>query len=92
MEILEEVANDLKVDREMLARNSLKFFLSKELSSTEAEMFKIATRHGIESVLEFDELLRGGKVKEEDIIDDFMEFDYLEARRGELLKVIGKLR
>ncbi len=63
MEILEEVANDLKVDREMLARNSLKFFLSKELSNTEAEMFKIATRHGIESVLEFDELLRGVRLR-----------------------------
>jgi len=92
MEILEEVANVLKIDREMLTRNSLKFFLNKELSDTEAEMFKIATRHGIESVREFDELLKGGKVKEEDIIDDFMEFDYLEARRDELLKVIEKLR
>ena len=92
MEILEEVANDLKIDKEMLARNSLKFFLNKELSNTEAEMFKIATRHGIKSVIEFDELIKGGKVKEEDIIDDFMEFDYLESRRDDLLKAIGKLR
>ena len=92
MEILEEVANDLKIDREMLTRNSLKFFLNKELSNTEAEMFKIATRHGIKSVIEFDELIKGGKVKEEDIIDDFMEFDYLESRRDDLLKAIGKLR
>ncbi len=92
MEILEELANDLKIDREMLARNSLKLFLNKELSNAEAEMFKIASRHGIKSVLEFDALLRGGKVKEEDIIDDFMEFDYLEARRDELLRAIKKLR
>ena len=92
MEILEEVASDLKIGREILARDSLKVFLSKELSDTEAEMFKIATRHGIKSVLEFDELLRRGKVKEEDIIDDFMEFDSLEARRDTLLKVIEKLR
>jgi len=92
MEILEEVANDLKIDREMLTRNSLKLFLNKELSNTEAEMFKIAARHGIKSVIEFDELIKGGKVKEEDIIDDFMEFDYLEARRDDLLKAIEKLR
>ena len=92
MEILEEVASDLKIGREILARDSLKVFLSKELSDDEAEMFKIATRHGIKSVLEFDELLRRGKVKEEDIIDDFMEFDSLEARRDTLLKVIEKLR
>ena len=92
MEILEEVASDLKIGREILARDSLKVFLSKELSDAEAEMFKMATGHGIKSVLEFDELLRRGKVKEEDIIDDFMEFDYLEARRDTLLKVIEKLR
>ena len=92
MEILEEVANDLKIDREMLTRNSLKLFLNKELSNTEAEMFKIAARHGIKSVIEFDELIKGGKVKEEDIIDDFMEFDYLEARRDDLLKATEKLR
>ncbi len=92
MEILEEVANDLKIDREMLARNSLRFYLNKELSNTEAEMFKIATRNGIKSVVEFEELLRRGKVREEDIIDDFMEFDYLESRRDELLKAIEKLR
>lgn len=93
MEILEEVAKDLRIDREMLARNSLRFFLNKELSNTEAEMFKIAARHGIKSVLEFDALLRGGgKVKEEEIIDDFMEFDYLEARRDELLEVMKKLQ
>ena len=92
MEILEELANDLKIDREMLTRNSLKLFLNKELSNTEAEMFKIAARHGIKSVIEFDELIKGGKVKEEDIIDNFMEYDYLEARRDDLLKAIEKLR
>ena len=92
MEILEELANDLKINREDLARNSLKFFLGKELSDTEAEMFKIANRQGIKSVLEFDELLKVGKVKEEDIMDDYMELDYLEARRDDLLRAIKKLR
>jgi len=92
MEILEEVANDLKIDKEMLARNSLDVFLNKELLDTEAEMFKLTARHGIKSVAEFDELLKKGKVMEEDIIDDFMELDYLESRRDELLNVIAKIR
>lgn len=91
MEILEEVANDLNINKEILARNSLKVFLNKELSDIEAKMFKIASKHGIKSVLEFDELLKKGKVLEEDIIDDFMELDYLESRRDELLKAIGKV-
>jgi len=92
MEILEEVANDLKIDKETLARSSLKVFLNKELSDIEAGMFKIAAKHGVESVVEFDEFLKKGKVMEEDIIDDFMELDYLESRRDELLKAIEKIR
>lgn len=92
MEILTEVANDLKINKEALARNSLKIFLNKELSDIEAEMFKIATKYGIKSVHEFDELLKKGKALEEDIIDDFMELDYLESRRDELLKAIEKIQ
>jgi acyl CoA:acetate/3-ketoacid CoA transferase len=49
MEILTEVANDLKINKEALARSSLKIFLNKELSDIEAEMFKIASKHGIET-------------------------------------------
>jgi len=92
MGILKEVANDLKMDSEMLARNSLKLFLKKELSNTEAEMFRIGARHGIKSVLELDDLLKRGKVWEEDVIDDFTELDYLETKRDELLKAIEKLQ
>lgn len=62
MEILDEVANDLKINKEDLARDSLKFFISNELSDTEAEMFKIAIRYGIKSVLEFNELLKAGSI------------------------------
>ena len=92
MEILTEVANDLKINKEALARSSLKIFFNKELSDIEAEMFKIASKHGIKSVLEFDELLKKGKVMEEDIIDDFMELDYLESRRDEFLKAMEKIQ
>jgi hypothetical protein len=41
------------------------------LPDVEAQMFKITTRHGVKSVLEFDELLKAGKIMEEDILDDF---------------------
>ena len=92
MEILTEVASDLKINKEALARSSLKIFLNKELSDIEAEMFKIVSKHGIKSVLEFDELLKKGKVKEEDIIDDFMDLDYLESKRDEFLKAMEKIR
>ena len=92
MEILEEIANDLRVNKDALARDSLEVFLQGQLLDVEARMFKITTRHGVKSVLEFDELLRSGKVHEEDIMDDFMELDHLEARRDELLRAMKRIR
>jgi hypothetical protein len=91
MEILEEIANDLRVNKEALAKDSLKLFLQRELLDVEAQMFKITTRHGIKSVVEFDEQLTAGKVHEEDVLDDFMELDHLEARRDELLRAMNKI-
>ena len=92
MEIIEQVTNDLSISKEILARSSLRTFLDKELANTEAEMYKISARHGIKSVLEFDALLKKGKILEEDIIDDFTELDYLESRRDKLLKALEKIR
>jgi hypothetical protein len=91
MEILEEIANELRVNKDVLAKDSLKLFLQRELLDVEAQMFKITNRRGIRSVLEFDEQLKAGKVHEEDIMDDFMELDHLEARRDELLRAMKKI-
>jgi hypothetical protein len=91
MEILEEIANDLRVNKDVLAKDSLRLFLQRELLDVEAQMFKITNRHGIRSVLELDEQLKTGKVHEEDIMDDFMELDHLEARRDELLRAMKKI-
>jgi len=92
MEILEKIADELGVNKGVLAKNSLETFLRKELLDVEAQMFKIAANHNIKSVVEFDELLRTGKVMEEDVMDDYMELDHLEARRDELMRAMKKLQ
>jgi hypothetical protein len=91
MEILEEIANELRVNKDVLAKDSLKLFLQRELLDVEAQMFKITNRRGIRSVLELDEQLKTGKAHEEDIMDDFMELDHLEVRRDELLRAMRKI-
>jgi len=88
MQIFEEAAKVLNMNREGLQRVSLKTFLEKELRNVEAEIYKIAAKHGIKSVLELDEKLKKGEITEEDILDDFMELDYLESKRDDLLKAM----
>jgi len=92
VEILQEVARVLEVQHEFLARESLRMYLEKELRNIEAAIFKIVTRHGVKSLFELDDKLKQGKIKEEDIIDDFMELDFLESKKDKILRALEKLQ
>lgn len=92
MEVIDEVASALKMDRETLAKASLKAFLDRELRCIEADIFEIGARYGVKSIFELDDKLKKGQVEEEDILDDFQELDYLEGRRDELLAAMKKLQ
>jgi len=91
MEVIDEIAGVLKMDRDTLARASIKAFLEKELRSIEADIFEIWTKHGVKSIFELDDMLKRGVVREEDVLDDFQELDYLESRRDEILAAMKSL-
>ena len=92
MQIIKKVAKTLDLDPAKLEKESLKFFLEKELKSVEVEIYKLANKHGVKSVLELDEKLKRGEVKEEQILDDFGEFEFFEIKKEKLLEVLEKLR
>jgi hypothetical protein len=91
MQIIEEVAKSLSMNREKLERESLKTYLEKELRNIEAEIYKIGAKHGIRSIFELDEKLKRGTITEEEMRDDFMELDYLESKKDDLLKAMGQI-
>jgi len=39
-----------------------------------------------------DEKLKRGEITEEEMMDDFMEFDYLESRREDLQRAMEKIQ
>ena len=92
IQIIEEVARSLNMGRERLERESLKIFLEKELRNIEVEIYKIGAKHGIKSIFELDDKLKMGAITEEEMMDDFMELDYLESRRDNLLKAMRKVQ
>ena len=92
MQIFEEVAKVLNMNQEGLQRESLRTFLERELRNIEAEIYKIGTKHGIKSIFELDEKLKMGAITEEEMMDDFMELDYLESKRDDLLKAMEKMQ
>ena len=92
IQIIEEVARILNMGRERLERESLKTFLERELRGIEAEIYKIGAKHGVRSIFELDEKLKMGAITEEKMMDDFMELDYLESRRDDLLKAMRRIQ
>ncbi len=92
MRIIEDVAHVLNVSKEKLEVDSIRAFLEKELRNIEAEIYRIGAKHGIKSIFELDEKLEKGELREEDMMDDFMELDYLESRRDDLLRAMEKIK
>ena len=92
MQIFQEIAKALNINQDSLERDSLNAFLEKELRDTEADIYRIAAKHGIKSILELDEKLKRGEVTEEEISDDFMELDYLESRKDDLLRAVERVQ
>ena len=92
MPTIEEVAKTLDFDPVNLERESLKFFLQKELRNVEVEIYKIGNKPGVRSVLELDKKLKRGEIREEEMLDDFMELEFLETRKEKILKVLEKVK
>jgi len=91
MQIIEDVAQVLHLSKEKLEIESIRTFLEKELRNIEAEIYKIGAKHGIKSIFELDEKLKIGDIKEEDMMEDFIQLDYLESRRDAMLKAMEKI-
>lgn len=92
MQTIEEIAKTLDIDPVELEKESLRCFLQKEIRNLEVEIYRIGNKHGVKSVLELDEKLKKGKIKEEEMLDDFMELEFLETKREKLLKALEKVK
>jgi len=92
MQTIEEIAKTLDIDPVELEKESLRCFLQKEIRNLEVEIYRIGNKHGVKSVLELDEKLKKGEIKEEEMLDDFMELEFLETKREKLLKALEKVK
>lgn len=87
------VSEILGMNPEELEREALRSFLLKELRKVRAEAEAIMSRYGVRSIEELDGKIRGGELKETDVLEDLMRLDYLldrEERLKGLLKEIER--
>jgi len=91
MVTLKELAKDLNMKPDELMRESLETFLRHRLKVIESELFLVAKKYGVSSVLEFDKMVKEGRFHEEDAFEDYFKFDNLEAERDLILEHLEKI-
>jgi len=85
---VQHIANEFHIDKNLLIKESIKLYIHQQLVKLETELFKYAKKYGVKNVLEMDEKLKNGLLKEDEIIDDFFTFDSLEAERERLKNLL----
>ncbi len=75
-----ELAQELDLTEDELIRQGMRAFILERIRLFSAEKQARCAKFGVTSLEEMDELIRKGQVAEKDILEDFQDVDYLEAR------------
>ena len=87
----ESIASKLQLAPQDLEQASLRLFLNHNLRLVESQLLGLARKYGVQTVTELDELIERGQVHEAEAVEDYFEFDHLEAERDVLLDSLKEL-
>jgi len=89
--LTDAIARKLDMKPGDLERESLQAYLEGRRRQVEAQLFLLATKHGVRTVQEFDAAIQGGKIREGEGFEHFFAFDQLEAERDKILEALNSL-
>ena len=87
----ETIAPKLSLTPQELERESLREFLTHRLRLIESQIWELAQRFGVQTVIELDERIQRGDFHEGEAFEDYFEFDHLEAERDTLRESLKEL-
>ncbi len=91
MAVIDAVAKELHMNPKDLLKESLKTYLEKRFSKTEADIFLLAKKYGVKDVFEMDAKVKKGLLSEKNAYDDYFTLDNLEADKKKIRKFLDKL-
>lgn len=91
MTVIDMVAKEFHMNPKEVIKESVRTYLHQKLSKVEADIFKIAKKHGIKDVFELDAKAKEGLIGEKDAYDDYFALDNLEAEKETIKKIMDKL-
>ena len=77
--------------REQLEKENLKVFMLDKLHEYESERRARCSKFAVETLEEMDNLIKQGKVEEEDILDDFQNVDYLTSQIKKIKRLMDNV-
>ena len=89
--LTDAIARKLGIEPKDLEKESLQAYLEARRRQVEAQLFLLATKHGVRTVQEFDAAIQQGKIREAEGFEDFFAFDHLEAERDKILEALNSL-
>ena len=89
--IYENVAAKLQLSPQKLEIESVQLFLRHRLRLIESQLLTMSRKYGVQTVSELDQLVRDGQIHEDDVFEEYFEFDHLEAERDIVLGLLGEL-
>jgi len=86
------ITKSLNIDYQTFKHESTRYFLERKLREVKAEIFRICGEYQINSIQEFDDLYKAGKVEEFATMDDYKELDRLEYQRDVINNLLLEIR
>ncbi len=91
MTIVESIANKLNIDSNELVHQGIRAYLENELKLVDTEIYKLASKYGVEDIDEFLKKVEAGEISEAEGYDDFFNLNNLLAHRENIIKSQNKL-
>lgn len=87
----QQIAEEFGLSEEELARQGLRAFLLDQLHALEVERRARCAKFGVQSLEEFDHLLRENPDEESKMLEDFQQVDYLTHRVKQIQALLEAL-
>ena len=86
------IAQKLNMSIRVLEKESIKSFLNRELHLAEIELFNLSVKYGAKNIKDLQQKIKDGEIPEtRNSVEDFFNFDHMEAKKDKLKKILQNL-
>jgi hypothetical protein len=89
--MIEKSAKNFNLSSDDFLKESTRIFLEKKLKEVRSNIFEIASKYGISSISDFEELYKKGKLDEFDSFEDYKTLDRLEFQKEKIEKLLSDM-